>query len=63
LQLEPFDLLDAWFRVASWRQGLGNVRSPANDLLVLVIVEHSGNLQTRDTSATFFLPDSKIIIV
>lgn len=38
LQLEPFHLLYAWLGVACRGEGVGNVRAPSDDLLVLVVV-------------------------
>lgn len=46
LQLEPFDLLHARLGVACGCQCISDVGSPAHDLLVLVIVEHCGDLES-----------------
>jgi hypothetical protein len=39
--------LNAWLGVASRSQGVSDVRTPANNLLVLVVVEDCGNLLTN----------------
>ena len=44
LQFEPLDFLDTRLGVASGRQSVRNVRTPADDLLVLIVVEDRGNL-------------------
>lgn len=44
LELEPLDLLDAGLGVAGGSEGVGRVRAPADDLLVLVVVENGGDL-------------------
>jgi hypothetical protein len=44
LQFEPLDFLDTRLGVASWGEGIGDIRPPANDFLILVVVEDGGNL-------------------
>lgn len=50
LQLEPFHLLNAWLGVAGGRERIRNVRTPANNLLVLIVVKNGGNLYTINVS-------------
>jgi hypothetical protein len=38
LKLEPLHLLNTWLGIASRCQRIGNVRTPANNLLVLVVI-------------------------
>lgn len=44
LELEPFDLLHAGLGIAGGREGVCDVRTPADDFLVLIVVKDSGNL-------------------
>lgn len=47
LQLEPFDLLHAGLGVACGGERFGDVRTPPDDLLVLVVVEDGRDLQNE----------------
>jgi hypothetical protein len=47
LELEPLHLLNTWLGVASRCQRVGDVGTPSNNLLVLVVVEDCGNLRTN----------------
>lgn len=44
LQLEPLNLLDSWLGIASRCQSIGDVGAPADHLLILIVVEDSGDL-------------------
>jgi len=44
LEFEPLDLLDAWFGITGRCQSVCDIRSPADDFLVLIIVEDGRNL-------------------
>jgi hypothetical protein len=43
--------LHSWLGVASWCQSVGDVWAPANHLLVLIVVEDSGDLILELASA------------
>jgi hypothetical protein len=47
LQFEPFDFLDTWLRITSRRKSLGDIGTPTDNLLVLIIVENRRDLPRR----------------
>ena len=52
LEFEPLDFLYAGFWISSWRQSISDIWTPANDLLVLIVVKDCRNLDTSQQQKT-----------